>query len=311
MGKIKISIHNLYKNNINYNMIGGAVAVPDEPAQVTYEQIRGNIKFDPNAGPKYDLNNPEDKAKVEMLLKLAKTNDAGAARKRERDAKEAREDKLLKEKQEREDKLQEKKETREDQILKEKRDRDDKLLKAKRDREDKLLKDKRDREDQILKEKREREDQIQEKKETREDQIQGKKETREDKLLKDKRDREDKLQEKKETREDEIRKKQQEREDKEKDRRYQLDIAKFELEKEKIYDEKYTLAQCRTDIKEYMFYNLRNQILMSELMTKYKEDDIKKLLKENNFDFVKVEKILEADRSTAEGKIVIKVPKIY
>ena len=278
MGKIKISIHNLYKNNINYNMIGGAVAVPDEPAQVTYEQIRGNIKFDPNAGPKYDLNNPEDKAKVEMLLKLAKTNDAGAARKRERDAKEAREDKLLKEKQEREDKLQEKKETREDQILKEKRDRDDKLLKAKRDREDKLLKDKRDREDQILKEKREREDQIQEKKETRED---------------------------------EIRKKQQEREDKEKDRRYQLDIAKFELEKEKIYDEKYTLAQCRTDIKEYMFYNLRNQILMSELMTKYKEDDIKKFLKENNFDFVKVEKILEADRSTAEGKIVIKVPKIY
>ena len=223
MGKIKISIHNLYKNNINYNMIGGAVAVPDEPAQVTYEQIRGNIKFDPNAGPKYDLNNPEDKAKVEMLLKLAKTNDAGAARKRERDAKEAREDKLLKEKQEREDKLQEKKETRED----------------------------------------------------------------------------------------EIRKKQQEREDKEKDRRYQLDIAKFELEKEKISDEKYTLAQCRTDIKEYMFYNLRNQILMSELMTKYKEDDIKKLLKENNFDFVKVEKILEADRSTAEGKIVIKVPKIY
>ena len=278
MGKIKISIHNLYKNNINYNMIGGAVAVPDEPAQVTYEQIRGNIKFDPNAGPKYDLNNPEDKAKVEMLLKLAKTNDAGAARKRERDAKEAREDKLLEEKQK---------------------------------REDQILKDKRDREDQILKEKREREDQIQEKKETREDQIQGKKETREDKLLKDKRDREDKLQEKKETREDEIRKKQQEREDKEKDRRYQLDIAKFELEKEKIYDEKYTLAQCRTDIKEYMFYNLRNQILMSELMTKYKEDDIKKLLKENNFDFVKVEKILEADRSTAEGKIVIKVPKIY
>ena len=247
MGKIKISIHNLYKNNINYNIIGGAVVVPDNPAQVTYEQIRGKVEFDPAAGAenKYDLNNPNDKAKVEMLLKLAKTNDAGAARKREKDAKETREDQI-----------QEKKETR----------------------ENKLLKDKQKREDQILK---------------------------------DKRDREDKLQDKKEKREDEIREKQQEREDKEKDRRYQLDIAKFELEKEKIYDEKYTLAQCRTDIKEYMFYNLRNQILMSELMTKYKEDDIKKLLKENNFDFVKVEKILEADRSTSEGKIVIKVPKIY
>jgi hypothetical protein len=52
---------------------------------------------------------------------------------------------------------------------------------------------------------------------------------------------------------------------------------------------------------------------MSELMTKYKynEDDIKNLLKENNFDFVEVEKILEAERLDAEGKIVIKVPKLY
>ena len=68
-----------------------------------------------------------------------------------------------------------------------------------------------------------------------------------------------------------------------------------------------------------MFYNLRNQIEMSKLMTKYNKNEyiIKNLLKDNNFDFAKVEKKLEGDKFKSdigkfdEGKIVIKVPKLY
>ena len=95
--------------------------------------------------------------------------------------------------------------------------------------------------------------------------------------------------------------------------KFNLHKAKLELEIKKVAAENYTLDKCKKNIQEYRFYNLRNQIEMSELMTKYKynEDDIKNLLKENNFDFVEVEKILEAERLDAEGKIVIKVPKLY
>ena len=94
---------------------------------------------------------------------------------------------------------------------------------------------------------------------------------------------------------------------------------RLELEKEKFDAENYTLADCRKNIQEYKFYNLRNQIEMSKLMTKYNKNEyiIKNLLKDNNFDFAKVEKKLEGDKFKSyigkydEGKIVIKVPKIY
>ena len=121
-----------------------------------------------------------------------------------------------------------------------------------------------------------------------------------------------------------------------------LDFQKFEAEN-------YNLAQCRNDVINYRFYNLRNQIQISELATKYNknEEEIKDLLKNNNFDFVQVEYELNqqgdggVDRGRgrggrgrggrgrggrgrggrgrggrgrgrgSEGKIVIKVPKIY
>ena len=99
---------------------------------------------------------------------------------------------------------------------------------------------------------------------------------------------------------------------------------RLELEKEKFDAENYTLADCRKNIQEYKFYNLRNQIEMSKLMTKYNKNEyiIKNLLKDNNFDFAKVEKKLEGDKFKGdkfksdigkydEGKIVIKVPKLY
>ena len=94
---------------------------------------------------------------------------------------------------------------------------------------------------------------------------------------------------------------------------------RFELEKAKLDTENYTLDKCRNDVKEYMFYNLRNQIEMSKLMTKYNKNEyiIKNLLKDNNFDFAKVEKKLEGNKFKSdigkfdEGKIVVQVPKLY
>lgn len=86
--------------------------------------------------------------------------------------------------------------------------------------------------------------------------------------------------------------------------KFNLHKAKLELEKEKFDAENYTLADCRKNIQEYKFYNLRNQIEMSKLMTKYKKNEyiIKNLLKDNNFDFAKVEKKLEGESGAAEGK---------
>ena len=123
-----------------------------------------------------------------------------------------------------------------------------------------------------------------------------------------------------------------------------LDFQKFEAEN-------YNLAQCRNDVINYRFYNLRNQIQMSELAKNYNknEEEIKDLLKNNNFDFVQVEQVLNQQGyggvgrgrgrgrggvgrgrggvgrgrgrgrggrgrgrgRGAEGKIVIKVPKLY
>ena len=86
----------------------------------------------------------------------------------------------------------------------------------------------------------------------------------------------------------------------------------MDIEKKKFDAENDTLDKCRTNIQEYMFYNLRNQIEMRDLMTYGKnEDEIKNLLKENNFDFVKVKEKLKGESGAAEGKIVIKVPKLY
>ena len=105
---------------------------------------------------------------------------------------------------------------------------------------------------------------------------------------------------------------------------------RLELEKARLNAENYTLDQCRKDVKEYKFYNLRNQIEMNTLQTDYgkTQDQIKNLLKTNNFDFDQVKNQLQAEADaaaakeaeevgdaiaklfTAEGKIVVKVHKL-
>ena len=97
---------------------------------------------------------------------------------------------------------------------------------------------------------------------------------------------------------------------------------RFELDKERFDAENYTLANCREDITEYKFYNLRNQIEMNTLQTRYEktEDEIKDLLKTNNFDFGQVQNQLQEEAEamgddiatlfTGEGKIRVKVHRL-
>ena len=84
---------------------------------------------------------------------------------------------------------------------------------------------------------------------------------------------------------------------------------RFELDKARFDAENYTLADCKKDITEYKFYNLRNQIEMNTLQSNFgkTKDEIKDLLKTNNFDFVQVKNQLAAEAAVSEGKIRVKV----